>query len=252
MRKAGSLLLMLALLIGLIWLAGRAAGLHYIVSGEPGSVLYTAAFAEGGDGWSQYDDGRLSAQVADGALTIRVDQPNSAAFSAAPWHFAAAAFSVTARAIEGPVDNGFGLVVGLQTRDNSRLDDDAYLLFLISSDGYYSARQREAGAEERILSTWIPSAAIRLGLGQDNLLRADVADGVARFTVNGEPLQFCIPNAATGVSTYYLDACLDGTMVGALPVPGVGAGQLGVLALATATGGPGVAVQFRNALVLAP
>lgn len=251
-RKAGSLLLMLAVLIGLIWLAGRAAGLHYTVRGERGAVLYTAVFAGGDDGWSQYDDGRLSAQVAEGALTIRVKQSNSAAFSVAPWHFAEAAFSVMARAIEGPVDNGFGLVVGLQTQDNSRLDDDTYLLFLISSDGYYSARQREPGSEERILSTWIPSSAIRLGLGQDNALRADIADGAARFTVNDEPLQFCIPDAPDGVSTYYLDSCLDGTMVDVLPVPGVGAGQLGVLALATATGGPGVAVQFRDALVIAP
>ncbi len=251
MRKAGSLLLMVAVMAGLLWLTGRAAGLHYTVRGEPGSVLYTAAFSEGSDGWSQYDDGRLSAQAQGGKLVVRANQPDSAAFSTAPHHFDAASFSVTARAIEGPIDNGFGLIVGLQTQDNTRLDDDTYLLFLISSDGYYSARQRENGSE-RTLSTWIPSPGIRLGLGQDNLLRADISGGQARFTVNGEALLFCKPNAPDGISTYYLDSCLDGAMVESLPVPGSGAGQFGVVALTTATGGPGVAVQFDNALVVAP
>ncbi len=251
MRKLGALVLMFGVLAGVLWLANRAAGLHYTVRGESGDLLYAAAFADSSDRWSAYDDGRLSAQTTDGALVLRVNQPDSAAFSTAPYHFGDASFSVTARAIEGPVDNGFGLITGLQTQDNTRLDDDSYLLLLISSDGYYSARLRENGSE-RTLSTWIPSSAIALGLGQDNLLRADISGGQARFTVNDQALQFCIPNAPDGVSTYYLDTCLDGTMVDALPMPGSGTGQLGVVALATATGGPGVAVQFDNALVYAP
>jgi hypothetical protein len=238
-------------LLAILWLSNRAAGLHYVVRGEPGAVLYTAAFAGGGDDWSQFDDGRLSAQAVDGALVLRVNQPDSAAFSTAPFHFGDAVFSVTASAIEGPIDNGFGLIVGLRTQDNTRLEDDSYLLFLISSDGYYSARRREQGSETT-LSTWIPSPAIRLGLNQDNRLRAELVGGQARFTVNGEPMQFCVPNAPDGVSTYYLDECLDGTMVDALPMPGAAEGQLGVVALATATGGPGVAVRFDDALVLAP
>jgi hypothetical protein len=250
-RKGLSLLLMAGALAAILWLTNRTAGLHYVVRGEPGTVLYTAAFTSGSDGWSQFDDGRLSAQAGDGALVLRVNQPDSAAFSTAPYHFADALFSVTASAIDGPIDNGFGLIVGLRTGDNTRLEDDSYLLFLISSDGYYSARKREQGSETT-LSTWIASPAIRLGLGQDNHLRAELVGGEARFTVNGEPMQFCVPNAPDGVSTYYLDECLDGTMVDALPMPGAGEGQLGVVALTTATGGPGVTVRFENAVVIAP
>ena len=251
MRKALGLLLLLGLVIGLLFVASRLRGLHFTVTGQPGELLYAAAFADSADGWTTYDDGRLMAAAADGALVVRVNQPTSAAFSAGPFWFADTAFSATARALEGPLDNGFGLMVGLQTQDNTRLEDDAYLLFLISSDGYYALRQRQNGAE-RELSTWIPSAAIRQGMNEDNAIAVTVSGGQARFTVNGEALPFCVPNQPGGASTYYLDTCVDGQMLDALPVGEVGSGPIGVVALATATGGEGVAVQFDDVLVFAP
>lgn len=251
MRKAGVLLILLGMAAGLVWLAGRVRGLHYTVEGEPGALLYAAAFAEGSDGWSAYDDGRLAAQAADGALTIRVNQPSSAAFSAGPFHFGDIVYTATAHASEGPLDNGFGLMAALQTQDNQRPEDDAYLVFLISSDGYYSVRQRLNGAET-VLSTWIPSPAVQTGLGADNELSVKLADGQAWFTVNGQPLAFCVPDQPDGESTYYLDQCVDGQMLDSLPVGAAGAGQVGVVALATASGGPGVAVHFDNVTVFAP
>lgn len=251
MRKAAVPLFLLVLVIGLVWLAGRVRGLHFVVTGEPGALLYAAAFADGADGWSTYDDGRLAAQAAEGALTIRVNQPASAAFSAGPFHFGNLVYSATARAIEGPLDNGFGLMVSLQTQDNQRPDDDAYLLFLVSSDGYYSVRQRLNGVE-KTLSTWIPSAAIQTGLAADNALSVKLDDGGAWFTVNGQALAFCVPDQPDGESTYYLDQCVDGQMLDALPVGEAGAGQVGVVALTTPSGGAGVAVEFDGVTVFAP
>ncbi|MBL8147303.1 MAG: hypothetical protein JNL34_13040 [Anaerolineae bacterium] len=251
MRKALGLLILLGLVIGLFFLAGRLRGLHFTVSGQPGDLLYAAAFAEGSDGWSTYDDGRLSALAENGSLLVRANQASSAAFSAGPFWFEDVTIQTAARAIEGPLDNGFGLMVALQTQENQRPDDDAYLLFLISSDGYYAVRQRLNGAEQ-VLSTWIPSAAIQTGLGVDNDLTVTLADGLASFSVNGQPLAFCVPNQPDGVSTYYLDQCVDGHMLDALPVAGAGPGQVGVVALTTASGGPGVAVRFGGVSVLAP
>ncbi|MFN8380044.1 MAG: hypothetical protein U0452_15375 [Anaerolineae bacterium] len=251
MRKAWEILILLGLVIGLTWLAGRVRGLHYTVEGEPGALLYTAAFADGVDDWSTYDDGRLAAQASDGGLTIRVNQPASAAFSAGPFHFGDLAYSATARAIEGPIDNGFGLMAALQTQDNQRPEDDTYLVFLISSDGYYSVRQR-LNETEKVLSTWIPSPAIQTGLGTENTLSVQLADGQAWFTVNGQPLSFCVPDQPDGQSTYYLDACVDGQMLESLPVADTVAGQVGVVALATASGGAGVTVQFDDVTVFAP
>ena len=251
MRKALIVLAALALIAGLLLVANRLRDLHFVVTGPPGDLLYVAAFADGPDGWTTYDDGRLSAGAADGGLVVRVNQPSAAAFSAGPFRFGDATVSARARAIEGPIDNGFGLMVALQTQDNNRLEDDAYLLFLISSDGYYSVRQRLDGAE-RELSTWIPSAAVASGLNADNELQVTLADGAARFSVNGQPLAFCVPNQPGGASTYYLETCVDGQMLDALPVAEAGAGQAGVVALSTASGGPGVAVQFDNVVVVAP
>ncbi len=251
MRTALFGLALLGLTILLVWVSRSISGLHYMVTGAPGDLLYAAAFSEGSDGWSVYDDGRLAAEAGDGHLRLRVNQAASAAFSTAPFHFTDVSFQATARAVEGPVDNGFGLIVGLQTQENTRPDDDTYLLFLISSDGYYSARQRAGGAE-RELSTWIPSEAVRPGPGQQNALEVIVTGGAAQFVVNGEMLLFCLPDAPGGTSTYYLDTCVDGTMTDSLPVTGVAAGRLGVVALATVTGGTGVAVEFDDVVVTAP
>jgi hypothetical protein len=246
-----TLLLLLAVLVGLLFVANRLRGLHFVVTGRPGEVLYTAAFATGADGWTTYDDGRLSAGAVDGGLLVRVNQPSAAAFSVGRFRFGDVLVNATARAVEGPIDNGFGLMVALQTQDNNRLEDDAYLLFLISSDGYYSVRQRQNGVE-RELSTWIPSSAVATGLDAANALQVALANGEARFIVNEQPLPFCVPNQPDGASTYYLDTCVDGQMRDALPVNGVGAGQVGVVALSTASGGPGVGVRFEDVVVLAP
>lgn len=251
MRNAILVLALLGLTVVLVWVSRSISGLHYTIDGEPGDLLYAAAFSAGSDGWSAYDDGRLAAQAADGRLLLRVNQAGSAAFSTAPFHFTDVVLNATSRAVEGPVDNGFGLIVGLQTQDNTRPDDDTYLLFLISSDGYYSARQRTGGAE-RELSTWIPSPAVRPGLGQDNQLEVTLSGSVARFAVNGEALAFCLPDEPGGTSTYYLDTCVDGTMADALPVTGAEVGRVGVVALATMTGGTGVTVQFDDVVVTAP
>jgi len=239
------------MVIGLLVLANRLRGSHFVVTGQPGELLYAAAFADGADGWNTYDDGRLSAAANDGALVVRANQPSSAAFSAGPYWFENVSLQATAQAIEGPLDNGFGLMVALQTQDNQRPDDDAYLLFLISSDGYYSARQRLNGTE-KVLSTWIPSAAVQTGLGVENHLSVTLADGQAAFSVNGQPLAFCVPDEPDGESTYYLDECVGGQMLNVLPVASAGPGQVGVVALATASGGPGVAVQFDNVVIVAP
>lgn len=251
MRKALGFLALLGLLIGLLFVANRLRGLHFTVTGQPGDLLYAAAFAGEPDGWSTYDDGRLSAIVEDGGLVVRANQASSAAFSAGPFWFEDATLQAVAAAVEGPLDNGFGLMVALNTQDNQRPDDDAYLLFLISSDGYYAVRQRLNGAEQ-VLSTWIPSAAIQTGLGVENDLSVTLTDGRAAFSVNGQPLAFCVPNQPDGESTYYLDQCVDGQMLDTLPVADAGPGQVGVVALTTASGGPGVAVRFDGVTVLAP
>ena len=248
MRRWLPLLLLAVLAVGLFVVSGRLRALHYVPSSASGELVYAAAFSDESDDWSIYDDGRLSARVADGALVVQTDQSSGAAYSAGPFQFGDVIVQARAQASDGPIDNGFGLMVGLRTQDNTRPDDDTYLLFLISSDGYYSVRQRTGGAEQD-LSAWIPSSAIQTGLGAANELEVTVSDDQALFTVNGQPLQFCVPNAPGGMSTFYQDDCVDGAMLDALAIGGVATGQIGVVALATATGGPGVTVQFDDILV---
>lgn len=241
---------MLVLVLASLLLINRwLSGWQFTVPAADG-VLYAAAFddaAEFNDEWRLYP-GRLAASIESGELLIEVDDFNSGAFSFARPHFQDFDLRVQTRAVDGPVDNGFGVIFRLQNRDNESPADDTYYVFLISSDGYYRV-VRSIDGRERIISDWIESDLINQGLGAVNALRVVGQGSRFRFFINDAPVQLCIPDNPEGISTFMMDTCIQGQMFDVLEDATIPTGQVGVIAISTETGGPGVQIAFDNLIV---
>lgn len=252
-----------------------------ILAGLPGEVLYAAGFDGFEDEWQQYD-GRLAASIAEGVLTIRLDTI-STAYSASQHQFADFDLSVRTIALDGPIDNGFGVIFGLQEprelcdmplevlcevarmdalgiplrllfRPQSRFAS-GYYMFLISSDGYYSVWRSETvdgATRARAISTWIPSERIQQDLNNPNTLRIVAQNNFYRFFINGEQMPLCIPNNPDDESTYALGSCIGGQMVDSWQDTAFATGKIGLVGHATATGGPGIVVSFDDLIILSP
>lgn len=270
---------LLALLCGLVNAAYGLVVTRQVVLSE-GAVLYAAGFDGFEDEWQTYE-GRLSARIEDGALRIEVGQVDTVAYSVAEPLFSSAQVEVTARAVAGPMDNGFGLVFRLQAPrqgcnmpapllcELARIDvlgvplrllfrpqsqqAIGYYLFLISSDGYYSVwRADDLGQAPQRVSTWIDSPLIRQGLGETNRLRV-VMDGERfRFAINGQDVALCLPDDPRGQSTYSNGQCMDGMLQMELVDSRWPVGRVGLAAYSTGSGGPGVVVLFDDLLILPP
>jgi hypothetical protein len=240
-RRSVVLLLLIVILLAVLGLRQWVVNWHPVLSGQPGALLYVATFDDFVDEWQQYQ-GRLEAQVIGQALQLGVDAVRSAPYSAAKPYFADFDLQVEARAIGGPVNNGYGVVFRLQDPDNQ-------YMFLVSSDGYYQVRRKVQGIEKE-LSTWIASPLVNQGLGTTNHLRVVGTADRFRFYINGQPVQLCVPNNPEGVSTYSLDQCIEGTMVDTLVDDAISSGHLGVVAQSLDE--PGVVVDFDNFVVFAP
>jgi hypothetical protein len=249
-RRWIGFILVLIVLGGLYGLRAVLADVRYIVQGEPGAVLYATGFDDSAEDWVQYE-GRLSAQVLDGQLRIRVDESDNGAFSYAEPVYSDFVLSTRAAALDGPIDNGYGVLFRLDTRDNRDTRDDRYYTFLISTDGYYRVTRVSNGQAE-ILSDWIPCDAIRAELGAYNDIRVEGRGSRFRFFINGTPVQLCVPDTPGAISTYALDSCIGGSMVDMLEDSTLPSGRIGVVGFATATGGPGVVIAFDQVIVEMP
>lgn len=229
---------------------------RYTLSGTAGTLLYATAFDDTfADEWEQAQ-GRESAELIDGALRVSIGVDGDGVFAPALPDFTDFDVSVDALPLEGPIDNGFGVLFRLQDPAN-------YYALFISSDGYYKI-ERVVNGIARDISTWIPSDALRVvddangsftvdaDEAQPNTLRVVARGDTFRFYVNGTPLELCIPNESDGKSTYVAGACVEGTMRAELTDASHASGRIALGAVTTATGGAGVVVAFDNLLVYAP
>jgi hypothetical protein len=253
LRRALLPLVLLVILLGLIQVERWLSGQHYILSAQPGAVLYTATFEDYLDDWAQYE-GRLQAAVVNESLRISNGQTNIGAFSETRQHFADFDLLLEARAVSGPLDNAFGVIFRLQTGASRSPADNSYYLFLISSDGYYQVQRMVAG-ESREISTWIPTQLINQGVGTvaaSNWLRVVAQGDQFRFFINGIHVPLCIPDNPDSLSTYdeARGECLGGQMQDTLVDSSIASGQLGAVVLTLSE--PNVVVDFDNVLVLAP
>lgn len=154
---------------------------------EPGAVLVDEPFADPtAHKWDTYDDRETRADYEVDRLLMTVDVPDEVAWSLLQddgAEFGDVALDLDVTALAGPTDNSFGLIFRYKDRYN-------FYSFDVSSDGYYRLQLRQGTSntdwQAHKLIDWMPSNAIRSGLGQSNHLRL-VAKGTA-FTliINGQ------------------------------------------------------------------
>ena len=241
MRNVIVLLVLVGILLGLTAVSRQIEDLHFIVLPSPGDVLYAATFDGFLEDWEIYE-GRLSAQIEDGALSLAVDTANGLPFSAASAYFSDFDLRVRARPTAGPLNNGYGVIFRTQNPENN-------YAFLVSSDGYYTVQRRLEG-QEKELSMWIESSLVNQGLDVDNWLRVVARGNRFQFYINGERVALCIPDDPEATSTYYNGECIDGEMQETLIDDSFDYGRIGVIA--ATFGEPNVEVEFDDLLVYGP
>ena len=241
--------------------------------------MYVSTFDGAGQDWDLYT-GRLQAQIANNSLQIDVGDIESAPFSVASPSFADFDVRVNAQAIDGPLDNAFGVIFRLN-QDTAACDSifivlcdladtipilrlvvgssnatetTRFYMFLISSDGYYQVLRgdgsNEDGLQQRVISTWIASDAIEQGLGVQNELRVVGRGDEFQFYINNQLVELCIPNNEDAESTYSAGECVEGSMQSTLIDDTVATGQIGVVARSLRQ--EGVVVQFDNYVIISP
>lgn len=142
---------------------------------SPSALPWIETF-EQPSGWQEISDPAADTQYANGRFRIRIKQPSLTQWSLAGRHFDNASVEVTAQALGGPKDNGFGLLVRCADRRNC-------YHFEISSDGYWRAGPLRDNRWET-WSSWKADPAIRPG-GLANTLRVVMKNDTFEFYVNG-------------------------------------------------------------------
>lgn len=142
---------------------------------------YLATFDEVGR-WSVGDDIYSSGQVRDGVYDLLIKNDDVSRWAAAGETFDDGIYTVEATQVEGPLDNGYGMLFRADVKAGN------FYLFKISGDGYVWIGRYRDGAEEAPLvgGHWFESKAVRQGLNVTNTLRVIAESGNLIFFVNDQ------------------------------------------------------------------
>ena len=159
--------------------------------------------------WSSGEDAYSRGAVVDGAYVFEVLQNDVSRWAAAGQNFGDGVYEVEATQIDGPLDNGYGLLF----RANPATGD--FFLFKISGDGYVWIGRYRDGAEEVTLigDHWFESAAVQGGLNVANRLTVRAEAGNMIFYVNGQEVGRVTDNTFTAGDVGLLVQTLGGAPV---------------------------------------
>ncbi len=152
-----------------------------IVTGCGSNVPYLEEFDSPGN-WRIGTDADVVGEVKDGVYELFVKADELIIWTTAGEKFTDGLYAVEATQIEGPLDNGYGMIF--------RVDDenDDFYLFEISGDGYtWIGRYRNGGEDEAepiIGRGWIETNAVNQGLKVVNKLGVRAESGNLIFMVN--------------------------------------------------------------------
>ncbi len=171
-RTASTWLWLLFLLLVLL-----PAGCRGAATGLPWEETFDNAGA-----WSSGEDAYSRGSVVDGAYVFEVLQNDVSRWAAAGQNFGDGIYELEATQIDGPLDNGYGLLF----RANAEAGN--FYLFKISGDGYVWIGRYQDGAEAATLigDHWFESAAVQQGLNVANRLTVRAEAGNLIFRVNGQ------------------------------------------------------------------
>jgi hypothetical protein len=145
--------------------------------GEPYRETFDAAGT-----WSAGSDAFSTGEVTGGVYRLIVNENDISRWASAGRSFGDGVYEVEATPVEGPEDNGYGLLF--------RADPEAgnFYLFKVSADGYVWIGRYENGAEQTplISSHWFSSPTVQTGLNVTNKLRVLAEAGNLIFYVNDQ------------------------------------------------------------------
>lgn len=189
------------LLVGVMLVAGcRAGG----ASGLP----FNETFDNAGS-WSTGEDAYSTGVVVDGVYDFTVHENDVSRWAAAGKNFSDGIFEVEATAVEGPLDNGFGLLFRADPENGD------FYLFKISADGYVWIGRYQDGAEDApiIGDHWFESPAVLQGLNVTNKLSVQAEAGNMIFYVNDQEVGRVTDNTFAGGDVGLLVQTLGGAGV---------------------------------------
>lgn len=142
---------------------------------------YVQSFNDVGN-WATGSSDDVTGEVVNGVYDLFVSATNGLFWTTGGESFADGIYEVEATQMEGPVNNGYGMLFRVNNDTN-----DFYLLE-VSGDGYvWIGRCADScnEAEALVEGGWFQSTAVKQGVGQTNFLRV-VAEGPSMaFYVNG-------------------------------------------------------------------
>ena len=164
--------LLVALLLGLLLVAGC----------DRYNLPYEQDFEDAGN-WGVEEDGLQAAGVVeDGVYKFLVNADLGLFWSTAGERFADGIYEVEAVQLDGPLDNGYGMLF----RVGENLE--SFYIFEVSGDGFvWIGRCDDTCAEETplIRNGWFEHEAVNEGIGELNVLRVRAEAGNMIFFVNG-------------------------------------------------------------------
>ncbi len=146
-----------------------------------GSEAYQETFDEAGS-WSAGSDSFSTGEVTGGVYRLTVHENDLSRWASAGRSFGNGVYELEATPVEGPLDNGYGLLF----RANPEAGN--FYLFKVSADGYIWIGRYQDGAEETTIvsSHWFDSSAVQTGLNVTNRLRVVAEAGNMIFYVNDQ------------------------------------------------------------------
>jgi hypothetical protein len=171
-----------------------AASMEQIAAIHSTDPFFSDDFRRSERGWGTTSTAESVIEIADRALSIRVNSLNWLAWTlnqeireVVPENFLV---EIDAEHVAGPVDAGYGLVFGFQDAQN-------YYRFLITQNGYATLQQFVDGVGTDLVP-WAETALVRSEAGSTNRLGLLVDDDQITLFVNGEYLATVTDAAAYG------------------------------------------------------
>ena len=148
-----------------------------------GGRAFEETFDDAGS-WGVGSEQDVRGAVTGGVYDMAVESSNGIFWSTAGQALADGSYTVEATQIDGPIDNGYGMIF------MADMEADNFYVFEVSGDGFVWIGLCEAACQGDITnlvnSDWFESSAVRQGLNDTNTLRVDVNQGNMTFFVNGQ------------------------------------------------------------------
>ncbi len=164
-------------------LAALLLSLIVLVAACGSQQPYLDTFDTPGD-WRVGDDVDVSGDVKDGVFDMLVKAGDLLIWTTAGKEFGDGIYEVEATQIDGPLDNGYGMLF----RVNDETDD--FYLFEISGDGFVWIGRYLNGGDDEITpivgESWMESTAVATGLNATNTLKVQAESANLIFYVNDQ------------------------------------------------------------------